>query len=573
MSLIPQLLGLCFWLPVFLPSYNAVLCQAAAVRNVTAVVAEGTVTINGSVAIAKTDKDFICATLDWWPPEKCDYGTCSWDLASLLNLDLSNTVLLNAIKAFSPLKIRLGGTLQDKVIYDTGGITQPCKSFVRNSSEMFGFTQGCLPMSRWDQLNEFFKKADVTVIFGLNALNGRKPMPDGSVGGPWDYSNAAALMQYTVNKGYTIHGWELGNELSGSGVGTRIAAAQYAADVISLYTLVQNIYGAYKDKPLVLAPGGFYDANWFKDLIGRTVPNKVDVITHHIYNLGPGVDEHLVEKILNPDYLDGEASTFSGLQNILKNSPTSATAWVGEAGGAYNSGHHLVTDSFVFSFWYLDQLGMSSTYDTKTYCRQSLVGGNYGLLNRTTFQPNPDYYSALLWHRLMGRNVLSTSFSGNKKLPMPKASLGGSDYKQTGSTEVPFRRFQSDANVNLMQQGIALLLMNLDRNTTVRVHVSTQADVSKFLKHRRHRRTRFSRMQGTLKPGSSMTREEYHLTPKDGDLHSQTMLLNGKLLAVDSNGEIPPLESVALDNTEPVNVAPLAIVFVHIPNVSLPACT
>lgn len=64
-----------------------------------------------------------------------------------------------------------------------------------------------------------------------------------------------------------------------------------------------------------------------------------------------GVDQHLVEKILDPTYLDGEAATFSSLQGILSSGSTSATAWVGEAGGAYNSGHHLVTDSFVFSFW------------------------------------------------------------------------------------------------------------------------------------------------------------------------------------------------------------------------------
>jgi hypothetical protein len=35
---------------------------------------------------------------------------------------------------------------------------------------------------------------------------------------------------------------------------------------------------------------------------------------------------------------------------------------------------------------------MASAYDTKTYCRQSLIGGNYGLLNTSTFVPNPDYY-------------------------------------------------------------------------------------------------------------------------------------------------------------------------------------
>ncbi len=64
-----------------------------------------------------------------------------------------------------------------------------------------------------------------------------------------------------------------------------------------------------------------------------------------------GVDEHLVDKILDPSYLDGEANTFRELHDILKTSATSATAWVGEAGGAYNSGHNLVTNAFVFSFW------------------------------------------------------------------------------------------------------------------------------------------------------------------------------------------------------------------------------
>lgn len=47
-------------------------------------------------------------------------------------------------------------------------------------------------------------------MFGLNALNGRVPLPDGSMGGPWNYTNAASLIRYTAYKGYQIHGWELG---------------------------------------------------------------------------------------------------------------------------------------------------------------------------------------------------------------------------------------------------------------------------------------------------------------------------------------------------------------------------
>ena len=46
----------------------------------------GSVLIDGKSAIGRIDSDFICVTLDWWPPEKCDYGTCSWDHASLLNI-------------------------------------------------------------------------------------------------------------------------------------------------------------------------------------------------------------------------------------------------------------------------------------------------------------------------------------------------------------------------------------------------------------------------------------------------------------------------------------------------------
>uniref|UniRef100_A0A5B7C9A5 Putative heparanase-like protein 3 n=1 Tax=Davidia involucrata TaxID=16924 RepID=A0A5B7C9A5_DAVIN len=536
-----NLLGLCLWL--YLASYSS----ESVVSQSTGIVS-GTVYINGtaSASIGRIDEDFICATLDWWTPDKCDYGTCSWGMASLLNLDLSNPIFLNAIKAFSPLKIRLGGTLQDKVIYQSSGVQQPCTQFVKNSAAMFGFTQGCLPMSRWDELNIFFKKSGAKIIFGLNALNGRTIGSDGSAVGAWNSTNAESLIRYTVNKGYTIHGWELGNELSGNGIGASIAADQYVSDVKSLQNLVQNIYRGFQVKPLVLGPGGFFDANWFTEFVDKT-SNSLQVVTYHIYNLGPGVDDHLVDKILDPSYLDGGSQPFRSLQSILKNSRTSTTAWVGEAGGAYNSGHNLVTNAFVFSFWYLDQLGMASSYDTKTYCRQTLIGGNYGLLNTSTFVPNPDYYSALLWHRLMGRNVLSTSFSGTKKI-------------------------RAYAHCSKQSVGITLLLINLDGNTTVEVGVSVEnASTNGTSTQQQTRRTKFARIRRHSKIGV-ITREEYHLTAKDGDLHSQTVLLNGKILTVNSSGMIPPLEPIRVNLSEPITVAPFSIVFAHIHSMHVPAC-
>ena len=52
-----------------------------------------------------------------------------------------------------------------------------------------------------------------------------------------------------------------GNELSGSGVGTSITADQYALDVAALHDVVYNAYEKTEPKPLVIAPGGFFDAN------------------------------------------------------------------------------------------------------------------------------------------------------------------------------------------------------------------------------------------------------------------------------------------------------------------------
>ncbi|GFS35693.1 glucuronidase 3 [Actinidia rufa] len=544
-------MGFCIWVCLFSFSLISSVNSQNEGRVTTI---SGSVWIDGNSAIGRTDSDFICATLDWWPPEKCDYGTCSWGHASLLNLlldiplgigyeygdgiwilglgmegsmplsslvgsnwckvtillDLNNNIFLNAVKAFSPLKIRLGGSLQDKVIYETEDHRQPCIPFSKNTSALFGFTEGCLPLSRWDELTNFFDKSGALIIFGLNALNGRSIRSDGSAVGTWDSTNAKSFMRYTVGKGYKIYGWELATSHS---------------------------------------PGGFFDANWFKEFVDKTT-KSLDVITHHIYNLGPGVDEHLVDRILDPSYLDGEADTFRRLQATLKSSPTSATAWVGEAGGAYNSGHNLVTNAFVFSFWYLDQLGMSAAYDTKTYCRQSLIGGNYGLLNTTTFVPNPDYYSALLWQQLMGRNVLSTSFSGTKKI-------------------------RAYAHCAKNSQGITLLLINLDNATTVQTEVTFNGiwKVRNY-KHKHHsHKTKIIRLPPRGSKMSRMERMEYHLTANGGNLHSQIMLLNGNILSVNSTGHIPLLEPVSVNSSEPITIAPFSIVFAQIPDVVLPACS
>lgn len=538
-------MGFRFFLFLFLATLPAFLAQEFE---------DAIIKVDGATTVAETDANFICATLDWWPHDKCNYNHCPWGYSSVINMDLSHPLFAKAIEAFKHLRIRIGGSLQDQVLYDIGSLRSPCHPFRKMNDGLFGFSKGCLRMSRWDELNRLFSQTGVILTFGLNALYGRYQIRKGAWAGVWDSSNTQNFIKYTISKGYQIDSWEFGNELSGSGVGASVNAEQYGKDLINLKAIINKLYNNSNVKPLLVAPGGFYEQDWYAKLLQVSGSSTVNVVTHHIYNLGAGVDPNLVSKILNPHYLSRVEETFKSLDKTLQTWGPWASAWVGESGGAYNSGGHLVSNTFVNSFWYLDQLGMASKYHTKVYCRQTLIGGNYGLLNTTTLVPNPDYYSALLWHRLMGKGVLAVD-----------------------STASPFLR--SYAHCSKGKAGITLLLINLSNQTTFQINVENSMNLNLFVKKTTtYRGSAF--MRGLKKSASwigskadeQLFREEYHLTPKDGYLRSQTMVLNGMPLELTDDGNIPSLNPVRLNLNAPIFINPLSIAFIAFPNFDAPAC-
>lgn len=44
------------------------------------------IVIQGASRIAETDENFVCATLDWWPHDKCNYDNCPWGYSSVINM-------------------------------------------------------------------------------------------------------------------------------------------------------------------------------------------------------------------------------------------------------------------------------------------------------------------------------------------------------------------------------------------------------------------------------------------------------------------------------------------------------
>ncbi|GAY55980.1 hypothetical protein CUMW_168240 [Citrus unshiu] len=493
-------------------------------RDVTRV----TIFVDATKTVATNDEHFICATVDWWPHDKCNYNHCPWGNSSVINLlhaiwyfqDLSHPLLANAIQAFQSLRIRIGGSLQDQVLYDVGDLKAPCHPFRKMKDGLFG----CLAhATRWDAVNTnciYHQK----VSFGLNALHGRHNIRHNAWGGAWDSNNARDFLKYTISMGYQIDSWEYGNELSGrTSIGASIDAELYGKDLINLKNIINELYKNSSSKPTILAPGGFFDQEWYAKFLQVSGSNVVNGVTHHIYNLGPGVDPNLVSKILNPQRLSRVSETFGNLKQTIEKHGPWASAWVGESGGAYNSGGRHVSNTFVNSFWYLDQLGMSS--------------------------------NALLWHRLMGKGVLSVATDGSSSL-------------------------RSYAHCSKEREGITLLLINLSNQTDYVISVHNSMNMKLTVKGKdingesslsRDIKRAVSWVGSTASDGH-LTREEYHLTPKDGYLQSQTMVLNGIPLQLAEDEGIPKLDPVRVDVNSPIYITHLSIAFIVFPNFSARAC-
>ena len=557
--------------------------------------------INADEIISRTSAvSFGCVSLDWWPTTKCDYGRCAWGNSSLININLDSRRLQAALRRLSPVFLRLGGSLSDLVRYqlpdeDNGG--RSCDSnfhFPTNSTRLgFPLGSGCLQAERWEQLNRLCTTTGCSLTFTINGLAGRRltqPCPDGidclhfaanhscctSWEGDWDGTAARRFLQYTRRRGLAPWGFALGNELVGSrdgkwgvdqgGIEAHLTAEQYSRDFCELSKLVQTEWPELTaadgtQRPRLIAPDGHFMSRWFADFLRLTRAHgcSPDVIAYHQYLLGAGNDEAAGSKALDPAVLDRQRSKGQEVASVVRGASAGAVrtppeVWMGEAGGAYNSGAPGVTDRFHSSFWYLDSLGQLARAGHHTFCRQTLVGGNYGLLNTTTLLPNPDYYALLLWLTLMGRRALGAVARTPSGAPLSYLRA----YAHCTRRGWPERSSDTETGGEVDDDGegsgdVTLLLINL------------------------HERKHYSVDVLGLGLGAPSRVEQFVVSAET--LSSHTVLLNGTPLRSAPDGEIPPIgRGKWRDGGQPVSpfqklaMAPHTYGFFVLHGASAPAC-
>ncbi|XP_016669898.1 heparanase-like protein 2 [Gossypium hirsutum] len=206
------------------------------------------------------------------------------------------------------------------------------------------------------------------VTFGLNALLGRNrsQIEKDLWVANWQLQNARDFMKYTISRGYKVDSYEFGNQLSEAGMDASVEAEQYGKDIVVLKNLLKELHPDPKTQPKVLGPSGYCDEKWFNSFL-------------EFQDMMLLMELHTISIILVL-----VAQTYKGVLNIVNKFKPQSGAWVSESGGALHGSAKDLSLTFADGFWYLDQLGMASTYNHKVFCRQTLIDGNYALLNTTT---------------------------------------------------------------------------------------------------------------------------------------------------------------------------------------------
>jgi len=350
--------------------------------------------------------EFVCICMDFWPSNKCNYGICPWVNASVLDADLSR--LAKPMKTLGGVRFRIGGTQGDTVLFEDG--KHLCKGFSPSDQPASLFKGGCLTQSRWNEIAQFCKENDCKIIYGLNALLGRGPLLMQS----WDSSNARAMLEHIKknNQVNQVFGFELGNELNlAIQHGRLLTMKELAASFRSLSKLLEEVF-PQPSTPKLLGPDFTHFPPIFNVFVKLT-RDILDAFTWHAYPLG-GSGNDVDSKIMDPSRQDAFAEEARRLRTAVDElAGPDVKLWMGETGGSYNSGRNGTGNAFIDAFWYLNAMGELAKNGHETFCRQSLLGGNYELVDKVTFEPNPDFYAAVFFKRLMSGKVYGVNFTND----------------------------------------------------------------------------------------------------------------------------------------------------------------
>lgn len=321
-------------------------------------------------------------------------------------IDLANTRLRKLAAALGPAYLRVSGTWANATFFadaDTVPAAPPA-----------GFNT-VLSRAQWRGVVEFARLADAEIVTSFAVSPGSR-----DAGSVWTPDQAQRLVDFTRSLDGRIAAAEFMNEptlAANNGAPAGYDANAYARDF--------KIFRAWMKRAspgtLIAGPGSVGDSASSpatgintRDLLAASGPGLDRVSYHHYNTLSPRCGVHDdPARALSEDWLsrtDAALAIYRGLRDAFE---AGKPIWLTETADAACGGNRWDA-TFLDSFRYLDQLGRLARAGVQVVMHNTLAASDYGLLEEKTFRPRPNYWAALLWHRLMGTTVLDEGITSTR---------------------------------------------------------------------------------------------------------------------------------------------------------------
>ncbi len=366
---------------------------------------------------AEVDERFVSFAVDsaqliggtFWNPDGSVTGATGTHPVS--PYDFSQPKLRKLMAALGPSILRLGGSDADDIYYAVTQAPEPLPEGYRH----------VLTPDIWQGVADFAEDLGWGLFFTLNA--GPGPRDADRV---WTSDNARAWVEFTTQRGDPVEVWELGNEINAyqalHGADFRIDGASYAADLRTAKDMLLEVGASGR-----LA--GPSSAFWpevgeafavYPDVMAAQ-DGALDLVTWHYYPQQsvrcPLASRRAAPELMrDPDALDEIAVWAAQVEAERDAHAPGIEVWLGETGNAQCGGEPGLSDRFIASFWWLDQLGQLAARGQPVVVRQNISGADYAILDEPLLDPRPDYWASLLFKRYMGTRVLGVERGADRSV-------------------------------------------------------------------------------------------------------------------------------------------------------------
>lgn len=362
--------------------------------------------LDDTLPVRKVDTHFLSLSIDisviaggvWWEGSRA--AKRGLGATKISPLDLYQQTLDHYTRALSPFYLRVGGSEADKIAYLDKGPQDALR----------------LCEQKWAALHDFKTRHNLKLFF-----TAKYGVFERRQHGNWQPEELVSLLQHSRENNCTIDVMELGNELNAywifHGLFSQPGPKKLAEDYVRFAAVVREFFPQAK----ICGPGSAFwpklgeagapFSNLTRRFLASIPPDAIDILDWHYYPFQSRrspvrTATASAAAMLKPKALDVFSKYTEVLRQWRDQYQPHCELWTGESGSAQCGGEAGVSDRFASCFWLADQLGLAAKTGHRVMIRQSLVGGDYGLLDRRSLRPRPDYWLSFLWKKLMGNTVI-----------------------------------------------------------------------------------------------------------------------------------------------------------------------